>query len=173
MKKVQINTLPGFEDVQDAYYITEEGNVYGFRGKMKPGGAGTNRDYKFVKLRTKDSKTKCILVHRLVALAFIPNPENKPFVNHLDVNPGNNHVSNLEWVTPQENNDHSRSQAVIGTCIKTGKTIQFKSTQEAGRNGFHQGHVSACIRGKLPHHKGYTWERIEDNHEGDKEWLNK
>jgi hypothetical protein len=59
--------------------------------------------YKYVKL--KDGKSHS--VHRLVATSFIPKPEGKDCVNHKDFNPSNNHVSNLEWVTHQENIQHS------------------------------------------------------------------
>ena len=46
-------------------------------------------------------------VHRLVARAYIPNPDNKPFINHIDFDKNNNHFSNLEWCTSAENNQHS------------------------------------------------------------------
>lgn len=53
------------------------------------------------------------LVHRLVAEAFIDNPDNKPFVNHKDNNPANNHADNLEWCTQKENVHHARGLGVL------------------------------------------------------------
>lgn len=61
--------------------------------------------YERVKL-TKNCKGKEFYVHRLVATAFIPNPENKPQVNHIDSNRKNNIVENLEWMTAKENIQH-------------------------------------------------------------------
>lgn len=58
----------------------------------------------------KNGKMKNHKVHRLVAIAFIPNPENKAFVDHIDTNRSNNRVENLRWVTRQENYDNPISQ---------------------------------------------------------------
>lgn len=67
-----------------------------------------SRGYKEIGLSGKlYPKPKHIMIHRLVAEAFIPNPENKPFVNHIDCNTSNNCVENLEWVTHQENMNHA------------------------------------------------------------------
>ena len=89
------------------YFVSNLGSVktnnhYG-SGKdaiLKP--AKDNKGYLRVSL-TKDKILKTYKVHRLVALAFIENPNNKPYVNHIDGNRANNHVENLEWVTPSEN----------------------------------------------------------------------
>jgi hypothetical protein len=56
---------------------------------------------------TKQGKLKKVYIHRLVAQAFIPNPNNKAEVNHMDGNKVNNHISNLEWCTSKENKKHA------------------------------------------------------------------
>lgn len=63
-------------------------------------------NYKRVSI-SKENITKRYMVHRLVAICFLSNPENKPCVNHKDGNPNNNNVENLEWVTYSENERHS------------------------------------------------------------------
>lgn len=66
----------------------------------------TEKGYLRAKLHSKNKK-HYVKVHRLVAQAFIPNPDNKPQINHKDGNKLNNHIDNLEWVTDLENKQHA------------------------------------------------------------------
>lgn len=72
---------------------------------------------------SKDYKIERFQVHRLVAEHFIPNPENKPFVNHIDNNGLNNHVTNLEWCTQSENMMHAQKQGRLFNAQSKGGTI--------------------------------------------------
>lgn len=83
-----------------------------------------NRGYYSVGIRRKTH-----MVHRLVAQAFIPNPEKKPFVNHIDGNKLNNHVSNLEWCTVRENNLHARQSGLHKQAIGHKITYQSDATK--------------------------------------------
>lgn len=87
----------------------------------------------------KDGKVKDWLVHRLVAYAFIPNEdETKNSINHIDGNPKNNHVENLEWCNHYENNNHAFDNGLITTSNKTtllrlsdNETFEFRSMSKA------------------------------------------
>lgn len=86
----------------------------------------------------KDGKPKTYLVHRLVAEAFIPKVEGKDYINHKDGNRRNNHVSNLEWCTYEENNNHAFDNGLIKTGhaiklvdINSGEEYTFRSKSKA------------------------------------------
>lgn len=67
----------------------------------------------------KDGKSKLCLIHRLVAQAFIPNPNNLPYINHKDENSSNNRVDNLEWCTAQYNSEYSQGYVTLNTRVST------------------------------------------------------
>jgi len=75
---------------------------------------------------TKDGETKYRLVHRLVAQAFIPNPESKPQVNHIDGVKTNNNVSNLEWATHKENTVHAVENKLIKTKLSKKDVLEIR-----------------------------------------------
>lgn len=99
--------INGFED---SYLISNYGNVYSIRNSkiMKP--KKTRDGYLHIGL-SKNGKVKNMAIHRLVGMAFIPNPQNKPTINHLNEIKDDNRVDNLEWATYREQN-------IFGTRIE-------------------------------------------------------
>jgi len=90
---------------EDYYQVSDHGRVRSlYTGKIM--GTGLNNWYRTTTL-CKNGTRKSVCVHQIVAKAFIPNPLNKPCVNHIDGDKTNNHVSNLEWATFKENETHS------------------------------------------------------------------
>ncbi len=115
----------------------------------------------------KDAKKKRYMCHRLVAETFIPNLDDKPFVNHIDGNRGNNCVENLEWCTQTENEQHSVN--VLGKTMKgktTSKPVKcieldktFTSMRQAveflGNRACNEGIKKAIVANRKYH--GYTF----------------
>lgn len=115
---------------------------------------------------SKNGILKIFKVHRLVAQAFIPNPNNYKEVNHKDENKLNNVASNLEWCNRTYNNTYGTriekcskklSKPVLQYTLEGEFVKEWKSTRECGRNGFKQSAVAACCRGELKKYKDFIW----------------
>lgn len=157
------------------YQITKDGRVRNIKsGKERKPSVG-KRGYYVLSLR-KDKKFYLKTLHRLIAITFIPNPQNKPEVNHIDGNKLNCSLENLEWVTRKENDRHARvtglhtsdGDKMIGQ-FKDGVLIQtYKSISAAARqNGYNRTLISGCVnhrknkgRKPLEKYKGYEWRQI-------------
>ena len=113
-------------------------------------------------------KIKKHSIHRLVAVAFVPNPENKPCVNHIDNDTSNNCVDNLEWCTHSENMIHAVKQGRLSEvvnepkivrCIETGE--EFFSGKEAYRaTGIDASSINRVCNGIRKSAGGYRWEYV-------------
>lgn len=127
--------------------------------------------YMQISLVDKDGVRKLHRLHRIVAAAFIPNPEGKPQVNHRDENPENNRADNLEWATAEENTNYgSRTERaaakngsrtpIIQIDPGTMKVVAEYPGQSAAAKatGIAAACINACLRGKQKRAGGYLWE---------------
>lgn len=171
-KKIEINKN---------YSINENGNVRNDkRGTiLKPYNNKAGKGYLYVCLYNGHIKQGAYSIHRLVAMAFIPNPDNKTQVNHKDGNTMNNNVNNLEWVSPLENVVHAskvlkvmsgysnankkREKPVKQIDMKTNEVVAiYKSANEASRQtGISVPYIVNCANGKQKYAKGYFWCYVE------------
>lgn len=106
---------------------------------------------------TKDGISKRYSVHRLVAEAFIPNPDNLPEVNHKDENPLNNCASNLEWCTRQYNIEYSKAKKVLQ--MKSGKVVgEYTSITNASKaTGIKRTNINNALTGWSKTAGGFEW----------------
>jgi hypothetical protein len=87
------------------YGIEEDGRVWSYKHNRHLTGWDGADNYKRI-LLTKDKQRKTYLIHRLIAIAYIPNPDNKPFIDHINRIRTDNKIENLRWVTSCENNQN-------------------------------------------------------------------
>ena len=184
------------EVYEGLYKVSNLGRILNlnYNGTGKPGlmtPVKRKKDGYFQVGLRKNGETKTCYVHRLIAQTFLPNPENKPCINHkIEGDKGKkiNMVifnedgtvdkkrTTIEWVTPKENNDYGTRNERAGKANTNGKKSkkvlqlslsgelirEWPSTNECGRNGFDQSAVAKCCRGELPHYKGFRWMYADD-----------
>jgi hypothetical protein len=160
-------------------YITNKNNKQQYyNGKMLSG----NIRHGYLKLTlSKDNIQKTIPIHILVAKTFIPNPENKPEVNHIDGNKSNNCVNNLEWCTRSENELHAYRNGLAKSSLKQKEAVakyakenyskkvlqynlngdfikEWNSMHDVWRElGIRPSYICRCCKGLRNHTFGYIW----------------
>ena len=117
----------------------------------------------------KHNKRKNLLLHRIIATAFIDNPGKKPQINHIDENKLNNDLSNLEWCTEKENIIHGTrtkrvaeklSKKVIQLDLNDNILNEFESMVQAEQEtGVSTGNISSCCSGKTKSAGGFKWRK--------------
>ena len=166
-----MKTWKDIKNYEGIYRVSNCGEImslYNYRGKnniLKP---RLKRGYYQIGLR-KNGKRKWFAVHRLVAEAFIENPNKYPVVNHIDENKLNNNVDNLEWCSIAYNNSYGSRLARVSKTNKLRKEIEqytldgnlvktfFSMTDASRETGFSLTNISNCINGKFKQANGYIW----------------
>ena len=136
------------------YGITSCGRVWSYRRKRFLKHGVNRKGYLYVVL-CKDGKTKTYTIHKLVAEAYIPNPNNLPQVDHIDNDKTDNYVNNLQWMTNRDNCRKSHNKAILQYTLEGEFVREWPSASDVGREV--QGNICACLKGRIPTAYGYKW----------------
>lgn len=184
-------TIPGgdvqleyWKEIAPGYWLSDCGTVYSFKShKCLATGRNVNNKYPAVRISHGGKEhTKLYSLHRLLAENFIPNPNNYPVVRHLNDNPDDYDLSNLEWGTYKDNWEDSivnerfvglppedsqkgnaaRKKPVLITDIRTSDQRMFGSLHDAARcTGYDAAYICCCLKGKWKN-RNWKFEYIEE-----------
>lgn len=176
MKNYNLTDIPGY---QGQYAATPDGHIWSYKSSKFLAETENERGYYKVTLYPNKSPKKCLYVHKLIALTYIPNSENKETIDHIDKNKKNNKVSNLKWATRSEQNinkdwSEKMQEAVEKGAKKLSKKIEqrsiydhnqliatYPSISEAARQVLNDvsknSLISRCAKGKVSSAYGYWW----------------
>lgn len=164
MDAVEWRPVPGYEGLYD---VSSDGKVWSYVSNKVLSPSHNGRGYLHCVL-TKNGEKRGFGIHRLVAIAFLPNPQGKPTVNHLNEKTDDNRVENLEWAThheqnvygtrPQRCSEKAKKRAVIRSCPDGSNIKKYESaTQAALEEKLRPENIVHCLKGRRKTCGGYQW----------------
>ena len=166
-RKVKVVSYPGEEwrqirDFEDRYFISNCGRVKTTNYKGTGGESvmfpSYHNGYTYVIINDNT-----MYIYRLVAEAFLPNPNNLPIVNHKNEIRNDNRVENLEWCDHDYNIKYSNGISVIAENMITGETRTYLSIQSTKEDGFNPSLVCKCCKGERVTHGGFVWKYANED----------
>ena len=136
------------------YAVTSCGKVWSYRNECFLEPKDNGKGYLFVNL-CKNGKKKKYYVHRLVAMAYLPNPDNLPQVDHIDNDKTHNYVNNLQWITHKDNVRKSCNKPILQFSLDGEFIREWESTIDVGKEVRSQ--ICDCLKGRQKSALGYIW----------------
>ena len=147
--------VKGYEGL---YAVTSCGKVWSYKRKKFLEPWKTHNGYLMVNL-WKNGKGKNHYIHRLVAEAYIPNPENLPDVDHIDNDKTHNYVNNLQWTTHRDNCRKSNNKPILQFDSDGNFIREWKCASDVGRVASRN--ILHCLKGRIKSAYGYIWKYKE------------
>ena len=144
------------------YFIEDNGKIWSDKTHQYLNPSTNKEGYKYITLRDITGKSKIFLIHRLVGIYFLENPNNYLEINHKDEDKTNNSVTNLEWCDKKYNLNYGTRLSKIRKkvkCIETNK-IYDSITDAAEKTSINRGHINSVCQGKRKTAGGFHWEYL-------------
>lgn len=150
--------MKDIKNYEGLYAVTSCGRVWSYKRQKFLTPEDNGHGYLRVNLY-KDGKDKKYMIHRLVAEAYIPNPDNLPQVDHIDENKNHNYINNLQWITNRDNCRKSHNKPILQFTLDGEFVREWSSATDVGREV--KAHICHCLKGKLHSAYGSIWKYKE------------
>ena len=146
--------MKDIENYEGLYAVTSCGKVWSYRSKRFLRPQADKDGYLRVQL-CKDGQKKMCRIHRLVAEAYIPNPEGLPQVDHIDNIKTHNYLNNLQWITNRDNTRKGRNKPILQYDLDGNFIREWKCAADVGKEA--SKNINHCLKGRQKTACGYIW----------------
>lgn len=152
--------MKDIENYEGLYAVTPEGDVWSYKSKkfLKP---QADKDGYLRICLYKDGQKKTCRIHRLVAGAYLPNPEGLPQVDHIDNIKTHNYLNNLQWITNRDNSRKANNKPILQYDLNGNFIREWNCATDVGKEA--QANINHCLAGRQKTAYGYIWKYKEED----------